>query len=184
MTKTTIVFQREESRRVGLLMDGAAIQQLVAEWVSEDHAKLVMLCQKYGIGEGPAMFYQLALALARQLYPEPKKRGRKSKWTALNKGALVVEVERVAQPEDPAHGVEWACQQLSKRQPWALFLETKEGGASSPDPAEALRKIYFDFRNDKWAAVMRKAFGWHEHEGTIAEWEEQVSDFVRNPHPK
>ena len=184
MTKKKISFQRGESRCIGVLMDDAAIQKQVAEWVSEDHAKLLMLCQHHGIQEGPIMFYQLALTLARELYPEPKKRGRKSKWTLLNKGALVVEVERLVNPGDPAHGVEWACQQLAKHEPWASFLGIKEGGTFGPDPAEALRQIYYDFRDDKWAALSRDAFNMYEHEGTIAEWENMVTDFVRNPHPK
>lgn len=184
MTKRNIAFQRVESRRAGILMDEAAIQQQVREWVSEDYAKLVMLCQKYGIAEGPNMFYQLALALARELYPEPKKRGRKSKWTVLNKGVLVVEVERLMRPNDPAHGVEWACEQLGKREPWASFLEAKENGTFGPDPAESLRQIYFDFRGDKWANVCRDAFKMYEYEGAIEQWEDYVIDCVRNPHPK
>lgn len=184
MTKKVVAFQPLDERHIGLLMDEAAIHKQCADWANEDHAKLMMLCQHYGIQASPIMFYELALALAREIYPEPKKRGRKSKWTALNKGALVVEVERLVRPDDPAHGVEWACKQLSKRKPWASFLEAKEGGTLGPDPAEALRQIYFDFRGDKWAKVARDAFKMYEREGAIAEWEKQVSDFVRNPHPK
>lgn len=184
MTKKKISFQREESRRIGVFMDETAIRKQVAEWVSEDHAKLLMLCQHYGIHDSPGMIYQLALALAREIYPEPKKRGRKSKWTALNKGALVAEIERLVKPGDPAHGVEWACNQLAKREPWASFLEIKEGGTLGPDSAEALRRVYYDFRSDKWAEVSRDAFRWHEHENTLAEWEIMVLDSVRNPHPK
>lgn len=184
MTKKIIAFQRVESRRVGLLMDETAMQQRSAEWVSEDHAKLVMLCQHYGIHDSPGMFYQLALALAREIYSEPKKRGRKSKWMVLNKGALVVEIERLVKPGDPVHGVEWACNQLAKHEPWASFLEIKEGGTLGPDSAEALRQIYYDFRSDKWAEVSRDAFRWHKHENTLAAWEIMVLDSVRNPHPK
>jgi hypothetical protein len=36
----------------------------------------------------------LALELARKLYPEPKRRGHKNKWTPLIRAVLVVEVER------------------------------------------------------------------------------------------
>lgn len=184
MTKKKISFQREDSRRIGFFMDETAIQKQVAEWVSEDHAKLLMLCQHHGIQEGPIMFYQLALALAREFYPEPKKRGRKSKWTLLNKGALVVEVERLVKPGDPAHGVEWACQQLAKHEPWASFLEIKESSITSPDPAEALRQIYYGFRDEKWATVSRKAFKYDEAVGAIEQWEKQVSDSVKKPDPE
>lgn len=184
MAEKKITFQGEESRRFSLLMDDAAIKQQASRWAQEDHSRLLLLCQHYGIQTSPFLFYELALALARELYPEPKKRGRKSKWTALNKGALVVEVERLHKPEDPAHGVEWACQQIAKREPWKSFLEGKESTVTSPDPAEALRQVYYDFRTDKWAAVMRDAFKWHEHEGVIGEWEKQVIDFVKNPHLK
>lgn len=181
-------FQSEETRKPGLLAaalwDDGSLGDRLKKYSEEDSAKLQLLCQHYGIQASPIMFYELALTLAREIYPEPKKRGRKSKWTVLNKGALVVEVERLIRPNDLAHGVEWACKQLSKREPWASFLEAKEGGTLGPDPAEALRQIYFDFRGDKWASVSRDAFKMYEHEGAIAEWEKQVSDFVRNPHPK
>lgn len=183
MTKK-IVFQDPASRRTGLLADTAHIKQKVEEWADEDHARLLMLCNNYGIHDSPMMFYKLALALAREIYPEPKKRGRKSKWTVLNKGVLVVEVERLVRPNDLAHGVEWACTQIAKREPWASFLEAKEGGTFGPDPAEALRQIYFEFRGDKWADVSRDAFRMYEHEDAIGEWVKKVSDFVRNPHLK
>jgi hypothetical protein len=183
-----IKFQSEETRKPGLLAaalwDDGSLGEHLKKYGEEDSAKLLLLCQHYGIQASPIMFYQLALALARELYPEPKKRGRKSKWTVLNKGALVVEVERLVKPDDRAHGVAWACQQLAKQEPWASFLETKEGDTFDPDPAEALRQIYYDFQSDKWAAVWRDAFRFNEHEGAIAEWENLVMDFVRNPHPK
>ncbi len=181
-------FQSDETRKPGLLAaalgDDGSLGDRLKKYSEEDSGKLQLLCQHHGIQASPIMFYELALALAREIYPEPKKRGRKSKWTALNKGALVVEVERLVRPNDLAHGVEWACKQLSKREPWASFLEAKEGGTLSPDPAEALRQIYFDFRGDKWSTVSRDAFKMYEHEGAIEQWENGVIDFVRKPHPK
>lgn len=181
-------FQSEETQKPGLLAaalkDDGSLQERLMNFCEEDHAKLLLLSQHHGIKESPSMFYQLALALAREIYPEPKKRGRKSKWTALNQGALLVEIERLASPGDPAHGVVWACQQIAKREPWKSFLEIKESATTSPDPTEALRKVYYDFRTDKWASVMRDAFKMYEHENRVSEWDEQVTDFVRNPHPK
>lgn len=183
-----ISFPSEETRKPGLLSaalrDDGSLRDHLNKYGEEDHSKLLLLCRRYGIQASPVMFYELALALARELYPEPKKRGRKSKWTMLNKGALVVEIERLAKPDDPAHGVEWACKQVAKREPWKSFLEVKESTGTNPDPAESLRKVYYDFRTDKCAVVMRKAFNWHEWEGGIEEWEKQVIDFVKNPHPK
>lgn len=178
-----ITFQDPASRHFGLLADDASIEQKTTQWAAEDHEKLLILCQRLGIDAGPDMFYKLALELARELHPEAKKRGRKSKWTDQNKGALVVEVERLCNPDNPAHGVEWACTRLAKREPWLSFIDAKEGGASDPAPAKALRQIYFESRNHMWSAIFRDAFKFHEHEGTLAEWENLVSDFVINPSP-
>src|SRR5262245_55300052 len=91
-------FQRPEDRRVGILMNEAELRSLVENWTDDDHAKLLILCDRYGIQHGPLMFYQLSLALARELYPEPKVSGAKRKWTFLNQGALVVEIERLIKP--------------------------------------------------------------------------------------
>jgi hypothetical protein len=125
-----------------LLKDGA-IDEIIKRDLEEDYLKLGLLCQQYGIGEGPAKWFQLSLALARELYPEKKKPGRKSKWTLLNKGALVVEIERLTTPDDASHGVAWACKQLALREPWKSFLEIRESDNAVPDPAEALRTVYF-----------------------------------------
>ena len=181
-------FQSEETRKPRLLAaalrdDGSFVDR-IKKYSEEDNDKLLLLCRHYGIQASPFMFYELALALAREIYPEPKKRGRKSKWTLRNKGVLVVEVERRVRQDKPEYGVAWACSQLAKIEPWASFLEKKEGVTLNPDPAEALRQIYFDFRGDDWAEISRKKFREYKREGAIAKWEEQVSDFVRNPHPK
>lgn len=167
-----------------IIKNDGSFEALSRKYDDEERSKLMFLCQGYGIQHGPSMFYELALRLARELFPEPKKRGRKSKWTTLNKGALVVEIERLHKPGDPSHGIEWACSQIAKREPWKSFLEIKESAITSPDPAEALRKVYYDFRADRWAAVMRDVFKLYEMEGNVAEWEPLVMDYVRNPHPK
>jgi hypothetical protein len=139
-----------------------------------------LLCQHYGIQDSPDMFYELALTLARELYPEPRKRGRKTKWTAVTKGALVVEVDRIKWPNDSLHGVEWACGQLAKTEPWLSFLETKEGNSIVSDSAEALRKVYYEFRDDHWAKLVQESFIRHEREGRLDEWENLVIYFVTN----
>ena len=178
MKSLQVRFPASESRKVSLLANEADTHRLIHQWVDEDHAKLLMLCNHYGIEAGPTMFYQLALALARELYPEPKKPGAKSKWTWLNQGALVVEVERLTKPGDPTHGVTWAAKSLSDREPWKTFLK------GNAEPKEVLRTTYTRFRSHKWARVARHAFAWHEIEGTIAEWDGFVVDVVRNPHPE
>jgi hypothetical protein len=100
-----MTFPRIKSRQVGLLASDAEIQHLAKQWAEEDYSKLRLLCQHYRIQAGPTMYYELSLALARELFPEPKKRGRHSKWTVLNRGALVVEIERLANVDNPAYGV-------------------------------------------------------------------------------
>jgi hypothetical protein len=192
-------FQGHDTRKRRLLAaalrNDGSLSERAKEYSEEDSAKLQLLCLHYGIQSSPSMFYELALELAREIYPEAKKSGRKSKWTELIQAALVVEVERLKRPNDPAHGAEWACEQLAKRKPWKSFIEKKESSKSSPDPAEALRKKYYDFRNDKWADVFRGVFKMHELQGLIDEWEKRVesigrgisqnlSDWVRNLHPK
>ncbi len=178
------LFASEDSRKLGLLTSPAQALKKIQAWQKEDDQKLLRLCSHYKIATSPRMFEQLALVLARELYPAKKKSGRKTKWVEAIKGMLVVEIERLVDADNTSHGVEWACKQLSTREPWKSFLEKKESEDSSIDPAEALRKIYFDFKKNKLAAVTRKAFKYHERESTIAEWEKLIVEFVSNPHPK
>lgn len=186
--KVSVRFPSAETQKPGLLAsalrDDGSLAVHLKKRAEEDQSKLILLCQHFGIQASPFMFYELALALARELYPEPKKRGRKTKWSWINQGMLVVEVERLVKPGDTAHGVDWACQQLAKREPWKSFLEIKESDITNPDPAEALRRIYYGFRDDKWATVSRDAFKYDEAMGAIEQWEKQVIDFVKNPDPK
>jgi hypothetical protein len=184
MMSKKITFQDPESRSIGLLATEEQTEKETLQWAIDDYEKLVLLCQRYGIKASPNMFFELSLALARELYPEPKKRGRKSKWNYFSKAVLVVEVERLIKPNDPAHGVEWACKQLAKREPWKSFLEAKESGTLGPNPAEALRKIYFDFRGEIWVEIYRELHSMYEHKGEMAEWKKKVFDVVRNSNPK
>lgn len=150
--------------------------------MGEDDRKLRQLCAAYGIEDSPFMFYFLALSLARELYPEPKSRGRKSKWTAMNGGALVVEIERLIVPGDPLHGVSWACGVLAKREPWKSFLDVKDGtGTFGADPAEALRQAYSRHRKWRWTNISRGAFKWHEYMGSLDEWNARVNESLRHP---
>ena len=51
-------------RRLPLLADTATQLNIVREWQDEDHAKLLLLCNEFGIKDSPDRFYRLALALA------------------------------------------------------------------------------------------------------------------------
>lgn len=165
--KIGITFRPVEPLSLGLAIKGeAATQKFYADQFNEDHEKLLLLCQHYNIKAGPGRFYQLALALARDFYPAPKKRGRKTKWTVEMKDELVFEIERLVKPDDPSHGVEWACRKLALREPWEAFLVSKECSNFGPDPAEALRQVYFGYRNVR------------------EEWEKMYLDTVRKSHPK
>jgi hypothetical protein len=175
-----LTFPNEQSRKPSLFWDGELLSKKIRDWVEEDDRKLKLLCQHHSIQDGPHMFYQLALVLARELYPEPRRRGNKTKWTWLNQGALVVEVERRVRPGDPSHGVDWACGQLAKREPWNTFLSKNK--KDHPDPGEALRRAYYNFKDDRWANVSRAVFKFHQLKSTIEEWDRDVEDFVKNPH--
>lgn len=178
------LFASAESRKLGLLLSTAQSLEQIRAWRNEDDQKLLFLCHHYEISTGPDMFKELALVLARELYPEEKKRGRKSKWVEAIKAVLVVEIERLVKPHNANFGVEWACKQLAKREPWKSFLEIKESEVSSVDPAEALRKVYFNFRANLWVKTARGAFLYHEQEGDIDGWENLLTDFVRKEYPK
>ena len=185
MTKKKITFAPGQPIGLGtsLLLDQEEVRRVTNKKSSEDFIKMILLCNKYEIEiteEFDLVWYKLALTLARELFPEPQKKGRKAKWTDLIKGALVVEVERHVRSDDQKYGAKWACTQLAKREPWKSFLEKKDDSNSTPDPVEALRKIYFDFREEKWANAMRQAFKWHQHQNTIGEWETLVTDSVKN----
>jgi hypothetical protein len=160
-------------------MSPTQVLEQIQAWEKEDEQKLRLLCRSYEIATSPDMYKRLALELARKLYPEKKKRGRKSKWIEAIKGVLVVEVERLMSHGNINRSVEWACNTLAKREPWTSFLEIKESSDSSPDPAEVLRKIYFEFRETLWVTTARKASLYYEQEGDRAGWEDLLTNFVR-----
>lgn len=175
--------------RPGLLMSDSELKKLPEEWGEEDSKKLILLCQHYDIRQNPNMFYKLALALAREFvggFKECTPKGRHAKWTNLNRGALVVEIERQIEsgPGDKNHGARWAATILARREPWKSFIESKDSQVTSADPAEAIRKAYFNFKDTPWTKVMRKAFKMYQHEKTISEWDELVVDVVKNLHPE
>lgn len=171
-----LYFPSEGKRYLGLLATDEAKREQARAHDAEIADKLMQLIEHYGITPGPTQFYELSLALARDMYPEPKKRGRKTKWGKFEKGVLVVEVERLVRRNDPARGIEWACQILAKREPWASFVEIKDEGI--PNRADALKQIYFDFRADKWAKVTHEAFEYYKAVEGLDAWQSQYVDAV------
>lgn len=181
--KPVIAFESPEVRNPKLLeaalRNDGSLDRLLKKYTDEDADKIAFLCQELGIPPDGLMVYRLALALAYRLYPEPKKPGRRIKWTELQTSALVVEVERRVRPDDSTHGVRWACEQLSRQEPWRSFLQV--AGKTGTDPTEVLRQRYFRHRKDNWANVMRRAYAIHQIEGDINGWEARVRDFVSRP---
>lgn len=133
--KPKVTFARSESRRSRVLES------------EEDFIKLLELCNFYNIENGNAMFYELALALARDFLPEPKNKGVKKRIPGLLWIPLVDAVNKIVVPNDRNHGVQWACRQLTKIEPWKTFTSVKGNGVETSNPAEILRKWYYSNRN-------------------------------------
>jgi hypothetical protein len=170
-------------RREGLLLRSEERQKLRQKWLEEDDRKLALLLQHYEIQKGPGMYRELSLKLARQFVPgfiEQKKRGRKSKWTEEIKGILVVEIERLVDPKDKKRGPKWAAKQLCQKEPWASFIENLDTDETTPDPGEALRRKFYNFRGKGWANLMRDLFDCYESTDDLAKWDRLVEEAFIN----
>ena len=99
--------------------------------------KLRALAHAFGLDDEPNMWFYLALKLAQLRYPEPKKAGRKLKWNNQLRLLLLNEIDRMVDPSDSTNGVNRACKNLAKIQPWQLLLVGVE------NPSEALRAQYY-----------------------------------------
>jgi hypothetical protein len=170
---------RLEPRRLPLLADEDAQLEVVRKWEDEDHQKLLLLCNEMGVPDGPQRFYLLSLALARKHIIGFQERIPQGKWTLKALGYLVTDIERLTadRRSNPGHTVAWAADVLSRRKEWAEFL-----GGKGEDRGEALRWQYQNFKGHWWAKVMRDAFVFHEHQGTLSEWERRLREALRNPH--
>jgi hypothetical protein len=131
-----------------LLGDEAGLMQAIKETVAEKFRLLKLLCEHYSIEDGPEMFYELSLALAREIVPAfkpiPQPVGRKTKWTFKVRAQLAGEIELLIASDNSSKKVAWACGRLAKKEEWASFIEGKDEQPSS-DPGEALRKQYYIF---------------------------------------
>lgn len=162
-------FPNPETRRFGLLMTDEQINEQIAKWNNEDLEIMLQICEEHGI----TSWYELALKLAKELYTEPKKKGRPKKWDDYAKGILAVEVERLLENKQT---IESACYQLSKIEPWKSFVEKKESSNTTSDAGAALHEQYADFKNDKWAEISRGYYSYHVATNKIDEWEKLVSE--------
>lgn len=186
-----IRFPEPLSKTPGLLWDGWSDSEVFRKFqireLQEDIARINALCAEREIEPGSTMYLELALQLAREAYPEPKKTGRNKVWNDLTLGALVVELERCIESRKTKPSISSACDILAKKQPWAKFLserilnEGKDLGRTSPDPGEVLRKKYNSFCNNPKARVMRDVYRLHLLEGTTDQWDRFVDDLLINP---
>jgi hypothetical protein len=169
--------QPRPPRRVSLLASEEDRQKQYAAWAAEDLGKLSALCDHYGIASGPNQYMFLAIELAKEVVPgfqEQKKKGRPRKWTTIAKSILVVEVRRfIAETNKDATA---ACKTLAAKQPWTSFLDEKDTERTlGTDPAEALRQIYQNFKDDRFCRLAWKAFRHHEITDTMPEWDQFVA---------
>lgn len=161
-------------RYVPLLVSEAEQLEVINGWRKEDHQKLLLLCDEMGIAEGPHRFYELSLGLARKHYAGFQQAEPLTKWTDLTRGYLVVEIERLT---ESTGNVKSAADVLAERPEWKAFLNrTRDGG-------EGLRVQYQAFKDDRGAALMRKAFEVSVQKNTVAEWQEELLEALQKPHP-
>jgi len=172
-------------RHLPLLVSADEQLNVIRAWVKEDHDKLLLLCAEMGIDDGPSRFYDLSLALARKHHFAFQESRPLGKWTDIAGAYLVVEVERLTADSKPGHGELWACYQLIKRPEWREFLGMGDDpkDPQRADSGEALRRQYQRFKNRPVAGVGRDAYKLHEMQGNIQEWETDLREVLRNPHP-
>jgi len=105
--------------------------------------KLTILAAELKIPAGESKWYYLALKLAGILYKQPARRGAKKKRTEENDELLVATVKQLIK-QKPSFSVLRICKDLVKDPQWRekISLESK-------DPAEALRRRYYDAKDKK-----------------------------------
>jgi hypothetical protein len=133
---------------------------------------LRVLARERQIPPGPEMWMNLALSLARELYPEQKRPGPDEKWTVERRQVLIVEVENLRKAFAPSEtGVKWACKELSKRQPWTVLL-----GPESREPAESLRRTYYDSIKD--SSLVEQARQQYAVLQGVGDWDVYVAEIL------
>ena len=172
-------------RHLPLLVSAEEQLNVIRAWHREDHDKLLLLCVEMGIDDGPNRFYDLSLALAKKHHLAFQQSAPLGKWSDIAGAYLVVEVERLTVDATPGHGELWACYQLIKRPEWREFLgmgdDPKE--PHTKDSGEALRRQYQRFKKHPLAGVARDAYKLHEIQDSKREWEADLKEVLRSPHP-
>lgn len=184
MPRKKILFPDPETRKLSLLDLRETTLETLTDWERDDLERMNLLREELGVPEmadKEAMWFQVALALARRLKRAPKSKGRDPKWTDLVRGVLVVEVDRIVEGKRFGASVSQACSDLAKKLPWRDFLEQIDSKrASSSDPKEALRKQYQEGRRTTWLKAVRAAYLMHRETNTLQEWDDFVNSVVRN----
>lgn len=100
--------------------------------------KLRALAHSFELDDDPQMWFQLAFKLAQLRYPEPKKAGRKLKWTKAIRNLLRTEVEKRAGKKGSPSGINKAIKHLANNEPWLTLLDGKRHSS------DALRIQYYE----------------------------------------
>lgn len=170
------------SAKIGVLMAKGDRDKVIAERAEIESHKINLLWDHYGLEVGN--YHSLVLELARDFVPgfsEETPRGRPIKWDLPAKGFLYIEVERMksqlAGHEDDMRRV---CTLVSELPRWRDFISHIEGVNRDPDPAETVRKIYFNTRSSSWVKIYRDAYQYSLDKMTEVEWDESADDHLKN----
>jgi hypothetical protein len=163
-------FPKPSAKITGGLPSAMDLKIAEAE-ATQDYLKLKLLALEFGIPDDKNMWKNLALDLARILYPEKKIAGRKRKWDELQREILINEVNSLVKSRNSSHGVAFACKELIKKEHWKSFL------SGNRDPVEALRKTYFESSKDQ--LLCRGAQELSKQYSTPIEWESLVRKVVK-----
>lgn len=139
-----------------------------------DMEKLLLRSLAYHryIEHGPTMWMDLALSLARDVYPEKKRRGPDQKWSRERRGVLVMEVQLLRAADSPKKSIAWACTQLARRSVWKAFLRSDDGNL-----AESLRRAYYQSVKDK--SLVEEAREKYSLVSGAGCWDEFVAQVVK-----
>jgi hypothetical protein len=169
--------------RVGLLREDykEALRRAIAEREATIARKLEILRDWYGVETGPDCWRDLCLALAADRFPGFRdKAGRKPpKWTEGVLAMLAGEMRRA--DEEGARTQEKAAQHLAAREPWKGFLS--RGQWKTNNYRERWENLLDQYtRMPKgYREVGEHAYSWHKEQHTLAEWNNQVQEFLDRP---
>lgn len=170
--KPPVTFPAPESRAPGLMAllsnESKTWKEFEHQCAVDDFERLLKLCEHYGVsGRGPFAFHDLALAMAREFFPERKPQGRPSKWNIHTMGVLWVEIQRlvVVGRGRSVDSVRGACETLAQQDVWIDFLNQANVPPFPTSRANALRQVYLKFKHEPtqklyWKAYRLNKKGW------------------------